>query len=268
LTIEQIKELQAIELDILLQVDKVCKKHNITYYLGEGSLLGAVRHKGFIPWDDDLDILMKRDEYERFLKIAPAEMGPNYEVQHPTTVYSYWSPFIKVRLLGKQKFRQKHIAHLTENNGPYIDIFPMESVPKLKSLGQLWQGMKINFLRAMLTYKLVLRKPNTMKRKLVTASSKFLSINTIHKMLDKNFKLYNDRKDNNYTVTLASYHNMFNQTVPDEVYGQPVEVEFEGHVFPAPRQYDYLLRRVYGDYTKLPPLEKQTIKHHFIVIEE
>ena len=177
--LDQIKELQNIELNILLDVDKVCKKHNITYYLGEGSLLGAVRHKGFIPWDDDLDILMKRDDYEKFLKIAQFEMGENYEIQHPSTVYSYWSPFIKVRLLGNQKFRQKHIAHLTENNGPYIDIFPMESVPAQFSLGQAWQGLKINLLRAMLSYKLVLRKPDNVRRKIVTASSRFLSIESI-----------------------------------------------------------------------------------------
>jgi len=266
--VEQIKELQAIVLSILLDVDKVCKKHNITYYLGEGSLLGAIRHKGFIPWDDDLDILMRRTDYEKFLEIAPKEMGPNYEIQHPTTVYSYWSPFIKVRLLGNQKYRQKHIAHLTNNNGPYIDVFPMETVPKQKSIGQMWQGLKINFLRAMLTYKLVLRKPDTVKRKLITVSSKFLSVETIHRLLDKNFKWYNDRKDNKYTVTLASYHNMFRQTVRNEVYGEPVLVEFEGHLFPAPRQYDYLLRRIYGDYTKLPPKEKRKFKHHFIVVED
>ena len=131
--LEEIHLLQKLELAILKDVATVCEKHNIKFFLGEGTLLGAIRHKGFIPWDDDVDLIMERSEYERFLEVAQKELGDAYQVQHPMTVDNYWSPFIKVRqLTGDLSFRQNHIAHLTDNNGPYIDIFPMEYVPTNK----------------------------------------------------------------------------------------------------------------------------------------
>ena len=82
----EIHQLQALELAILKDVAEVCKKHDIKFFLGEGTLLGAIRHKGFIPWDDDVDLIMERSEYERFLKVAQEELGEDYQVQHPTTV--------------------------------------------------------------------------------------------------------------------------------------------------------------------------------------
>ena len=95
---EQLRTLQLELLNILLDVQKVCEKQRICFYLGEGSLLGAVRHQGFIPWDDDIDILMKREDYERFLSIASEELGDRYVIQHPSTVSAYWSTFLKIRV--------------------------------------------------------------------------------------------------------------------------------------------------------------------------
>ena len=83
--LEEIHALQDIELEILLDVDRFCRENGITYFLGEGTLLGAIRHHGFIPWDDDVDVIMKRADYERFLQLAPEGLGKQYEVQHPTT---------------------------------------------------------------------------------------------------------------------------------------------------------------------------------------
>ena len=77
----RLRRLQLIELDILKEVDRICKKHHITYYMAEGSLLGTIRHHGFIPWDDDLDIMMLRKDYDKFLELAPHEIGKEYEIQ-------------------------------------------------------------------------------------------------------------------------------------------------------------------------------------------
>ena len=139
----ELRKLQHVELDILKEVVRICKKNKITFYMAEGSLLGAMRHQGFIPWDDDLDIAMLRSDYEKFLKIAPKEISKKYEIQHQTTIKNYWSPFIKVRHLDNSKYAQKHIAHLTNHNGPLLDIFPIDNVPKENNLKQYIQAFKI-----------------------------------------------------------------------------------------------------------------------------
>ena len=107
-----IRDLQLLELDILREVDALCRENGLTYYLGEGSMLGAIRHGGFIPWDDDLDILMPREDYETFLTLRDQLPG-TLTVQHHTTTHPYWSPTIKVRLKDNSRFAQQHIARLT-----------------------------------------------------------------------------------------------------------------------------------------------------------
>lgn len=258
------RQLQMDELDILLQIDAFCKKHNIVYYLGEGTLLGAARHKGFIPWDDDIDILMPRDEYERFLKIAPEELAGACTVQHASTVKNYWSPFIKVRSAkNPHGFVQTHIAHLTTDNGPCIDIFPIDNVPQESSFWQRAQSCAICTLRSMLSYKLGLYQPKTKKRKVLKFAARFVPVDVLHWLLNRFFVMMN-RQSNAYMVNLASYYSHKKQTVPKEVYGRPVMLEFESHLLPAPAQYDFLLHRIYGDYMKLPPEKKRKIAHHFV----
>ena len=261
--LSEIHALQKIELEILLDVDRFCRENKITYFLGEGTLLGAIRHHGFIPWDDDVDIIMKREDYERFLELAPSGLGGKYEVQHATTVPNYWSPFIKVRLIEtNQKYRQAHIAHLTDHNGPYIDVFPMEYVPKAKSFGQTVQSLKIRFLRGILSLKLKLRPPIGAKQKLMYFLSRFYTVPGIHRRLDRTFRKYGPEK-RPYLSTLASYHDLKCQTVPAAVYDEALHVDFEGYQLPVPKGYQTLLTTIYGDYMTPPPADQRVIKHHF-----
>lgn len=260
---QEIHELQALELAILLDVNEVCKKHNIKFFLGEGTLLGAIRHKGFIPWDDDVDLIMPREEYERFLKVAPEELGEKYEVQHSTTVENYWSPFIKVRSLADDsKFRQGHISHLTDKNGPYIDIFPMEYVPQKKSLKIYKVAFFIRFYRGMLSYKLGLRQPKHFRGELLKLVSRLYSVKAIHNGLDKNFKAFG-KGEMPYIATFSSYHPLSCQIVESEAYDKQLDWDFEGYKLPVPNGYDKILTTIYGDYMTPPPEEKRVIKHHF-----
>lgn len=260
------KELQEIELSILDAVDAVCKTHHIPYYLGEGSMLGAVRHHGFIPWDDDMDLLMMRDDYERFLQVAQEALGENYEVQHATTVKNYWSPFIKVRLLDNSRFGQKHIAHLTDHNGPYIDIFPIDNAPTKRSLKQDWQAFTIRLARCTLTTKLGCRLKRDKKWWIGKICSPFVTVDKLHKILDRAFKKCN-APGNAYAVNLGSYYNYVKQTMPIEWYGEPRYVPFDGRMAPIPAEAEKILTAIYGDYMTPPPERKQAIKHHFVTGE-
>lgn len=261
--LEEIHKLQALELAILKDVAEVCKKHNIQFFLGEGTLLGAIRHKGFIPWDDDVDLIMERSEYERFLEVAQKELGEDYEVQHPTTVDNYWSPFIKVRkLTGDLSFRQGHIAHLTNNNGPYIDIFPMEYVPKKESFKISKTAFLIRFYRGMLSYKLGLRKPPHFYGKVLKFISNFYSVKAIHKGLQKNFTCFG-KGEKEYMATFSSYHPLRCQICKSANYKETLWWDFEDTKMPVPAGYDEILTTIYGDYMTPPPEEKRVIKHHF-----
>lgn len=85
------------EMDIMREIDRICRKHNLTYFLSCGTLLGAVRHKGFIPWDEDMDIMMPREDYEQFLKVAPDELPPQLMLDSYPQNPRYFNPFAKVR---------------------------------------------------------------------------------------------------------------------------------------------------------------------------
>jgi lipopolysaccharide cholinephosphotransferase len=267
-TLEIVQELQQIELGILRDIDAVCKKHNIEYFLGEGTMLGAIRHRGFIPWDDDIDLIMKRSEYDRFLDVAPKSLAPKYEVQHFSTVKKYWSPFIKVRLIeGNPRFRQDHIAHVTDHNGPLIDIFPMEYVPSEKGLDVRLQRLIVRILRSSLALRLGTSQVTDYRRRLLKIALRPLPLAFIHKILDQTLRKYNDQP-REYIGTLASYHALDAQIIPAKCYDHAIMVDFEGGQYPIPVGYDTILSKVYGAYLEFPPEKMRVVKHHFIDIAQ
>lgn len=119
------KKVWAIEIDLLLQLDRVCKKYGLKYYLMFGSLLGAVRHKGFIPWDDDLDVCMPRKDYEKLLKVAPSEFKEPYFFQIPETDPGYYYTFAKIRNSNTSAFLEL-FKNQRFNMGLLVDVFPMD----------------------------------------------------------------------------------------------------------------------------------------------
>ncbi len=260
----RLRELQQIELGILLDVSAACEALGIEFFLGEGTLLGAVRHRGFIPWDDDIDLVMRRSEYERFLRLAPALLAPKYRVQHATTVADYWSPVIKVRLVqGEPKYRQAHIAHLTGDNGPLIDIFPLEYVPRPDGLGLWLQASYIRLLRGLLVHKLRTRPATNLRRRLMRLIGRALPASLLHRQLQWAHTLHGDRP-RPYLAALATYHPVADQVVPAGAYDGVVQLPFEGHPMPAPSGWDLVLSTTYGDYRTPPPPSQRITQHTFV----
>lgn len=258
-------ELQQIELGILLDVQAVCDKLGIEFFLGEGTLLGAVRHHGFIPWDDDIDLYMRRSEYERFLHQAPPLLAPRYRVQHASTVHNYWSPVTKVRLVGgPQKYRQVHIAHLTSDNGPLIDIFPLDYVPKPDGMVLWAQWTYIRLLRGLLVHKLGTKPADRPRRRLMKMISRMTSTRLLHQQLHWAHTMRGSRAQP-YIASLATYHPLARQVVSASAFDEAVLLPFDGHHLPVPVGWDEVLRATYGDYLTPPSLENRRIAHEFTV---
>lgn len=259
---KSLKKLQELQLENLLNLYEFCKKNDINFYLGEGTLLGAIRHHGFIPWDDDIDILMTKEDYDRFLELAPYNLDKNYKVQHSTLLKDYWSPFIKVRYIGNTPFKQQHISHLTDENGPCIDIFPLYYVKDKTNLTVKYRSLKIRILRRTLSIKLGLNRKRNIRNIILKIFGSFVNTNTIHKLLIKTFNL-NNKGD--YLANFGSYYKITNQVFPKDFYGEGRLVKFENFDLPVPVKAEEILSSIYGDYMQLPPEDKRVIKHHYNV---
>jgi len=254
-------KLQKEQFDIAKKVTGICDKYNLQYFLIGGTLLGAVRHGGFIPWDDDFDIGMPRKDYEQFLEISQVELGNDYYLHAHETDKEYWLPFAKVRRNGTL-FNEKSIMPITTHKGIFIDIFPFDNVinPRRKSMPIL---SKIIGTLSVLIYRkrgLDLGVETSIKQKLFLLLTKPLSINTLSCFQQKLMTLYNNRKTE-YWINWGSYYGYKKETMPKEKYLPSKELIFEGNIFKVPNDYDYILTKIFGDYMVPPPIEQRVGMH-------
>lgn len=268
---QDIRQLQALELEILLMLDEFCKDNGITYYLGEGTLLGAVRHGGFIPWDDDVDVLMPREDYDKFIALAAKKLPEGYNLDSFETNSRHWVLGAKVQMTRKTKFVQEKTRGLAMFSGPYIDVFPLDYVPKRYSLKQHSQALHVNSLRRLLFIKTGFSR--VMKRKLrryiLRFASPFVSVKWIHRKIDKTMRKFNSRRGNTHMVNLCSYYPKVKETFPISFYGKPRLMPFEGHMLPVPRMAEYMLATIYGDgYMRLPAHSMRKRHHAFTAGDE
>ena len=254
---KEIREIQLIELEILKEIDRVCKKNNIEYFLDSGSVLGAVRHKGFIPWDDDIDIGMTRENYEKFLKVASKELKSDYFLQNIQTEKECPQLYTKVKknntLYMSWACRNLHI-----HQGIYVDIVPYDF-----SLGNEEEINKIKRLNKIFTYKAIPDRFKLPDNTLRYFSGFFLR-KLLHYLLipiPKNLiikkitKLIIESNKNNTKYLICYFWGNSHLFLKEDLV--PVSyLEFEGKKFPVPYNYDKYLKITYGDYMKLPPINE------------
>lgn len=262
--IQDIPVLQAYALEILLVVDSFCRKNNIPYYMGEGTLLGAIRHQGFIPWDDDVDLLMKREDYDRFITLFSKNLPCGYALDCMETNPLHWTICAKVQIVRKTRFLQEKVHGIGLHDGPHIDIFPLDWVPKKDSLRQRYLGLKTEAFKVMLWIKTgYTSNIRSWKRRLLFVVSRFFKVKTIHNILNSTMRQY-DKRPCNYLVNYGSLYPVKLQTFPESYYGTPKEQRFENYSFLIPEKSEKILSSIYGNYNELPPYSKRLPKHSFI----
>lgn len=252
---------KSILLELLLELDKFCKENNIPYYLIGGTLLGAIRHNGFIPWDDDIDICMFRKDYEKFIKIYKSN-NSKYKLFALETKKDYYYPFAK--LVNDETIL---IESGNEKNpiGIYVDIFPIDNCPG-KTLEEAYKNIdRMNVYRWLRNFKIInfSMKRNILKN-LILLFGKILVIPITKRKISELIS-YNAKK--NIDINCQFVGELVNTTygygeVYDRIhFGEGIEVVFEEKLFTAPKDYDYILKSMYGDYMKLPPEEKRISNH-------
>ncbi len=257
----KLDELKKIQLDILVFIDDFCEKNNINYWIDCGTLLGAVRHKGYIPWDDDIDIGMLREDYDKFMKIFNnCCNNSKYKFISYETDKNWPFPFGKVLDITTILYEPDK-KHGMESS-VYVDVFPYDNAPddkkeiynmfkkrdlytklmKLQRFSSFYveKKNKYNFIRYPFHILMQVFPDDFFVRKSIKLSKKCISEKT--------------KYVGNFTSFSKQYCNK-------SVFSSFIKLEFEGKKFNAPIGYDEWLKSFYGDYMKLPPVEKQ-ISHH------
>jgi lipopolysaccharide cholinephosphotransferase len=249
--------------NILKEVKKICNENNLRYYLVGGTLLGALRHKGFIPWDDDLDIGMPREDFNRFIAICEKQLPEHLELMWITTNKRHWYPFAKVQIKNTL-FLQSNFKSSKHNFGIFIDVFPIDEDKGL-SEEVFKRKRKINVLNSLMQQK-VIPTVKSFKNLLSKCASAFVSTKRLQRMQQK-LMTKNNRKGFDYYANYASNYSIKKQMIPKQDYGEGVLLEFEGEQYNAPVNYDAVLTSIYGsDYMQLPPKEMQRTHKPYKII--
>ena len=280
LSSEQLRKLQLEQLEILKEVDRICRKNNIPYYITGGTMLGAVRHKGFIPWDDDIDVSMLRKDYEKFCKVCKKDLDEEkFFLQTWDTDKYYPYQYGRVRKNHTLYIRPGH-ENAKHHNGINIDLFPVDNVPDNRILCRIYKTGCELFRKMLYAPVGAVRSTSRLEKiiyRILSCFGKERVKRYFNNWIKFFGKFYSSRvdavgfayrlsstdkkklgKDNYYEM----YHGMKLEKIKDLT-----EYSFEGMKFYGVRDYDYYLRTLYGDYMTLPPVEKRSGEHKASIIK-
>ena len=258
-----LKRVQATELHILKEFDRICAQLGIEYFADGGTALGAVRHGGFIPWDDDVDVAMSRENYERFLREAPALLPPELYLQTPYTDPNSPYYFSKLRMNGTV-FMEYCNRKVDMHQGIYIDIYPFDEVPddealNLKQFKAFQRWTRAFTLRQS---KDVSREPRNPREKARAAlrhvlhgAARLVPLKLIVGNMDRVARAYNGTGQSRMASLTAPIRGW--DIVETDAYRPLLKMPFEDMELPMLRDYDANLTTLYGDYMQPPPVEQR-----------
>ena len=273
----RLKEAQDASLEILLEIDRICRENNIRYLLDSGTLLGAVRHKGFIPWDDDVDIAMTRENFDRFLAVVRgkterkgAGLPDTMELVMPDE-YRGGEAFYDFtpRIIYLNSRRREETPEMDFYDGKlnhlWVDIFLLDNIPDsgiADKMTRFRQKMLYGYAMGK-RYALDFSKyspSDKRKVEMLVKMGKNKSMKEIFRAQEELSRKYNGQKTKR--MYYSNYQPDYMQDTVDREWSEnTVELEFEGHMLMAPAEYDKVLRVIYGDYMQLPPEDQRVPSH-------
>lgn len=260
LTLQELKE---IEFDILKMFDVFCKENNIRYFLGYGTLLGAIRYRKFIPWDDDIDVLVPREDYDRLLTLF--RDSEKYHLFAFEKERNFHFPFAK---LCNMTTRKKETVYPNKgiDLGVEIDIFPLDAFDNDLKKARKEANRILHYMNHLGYTKLDRPHTNDPFRfavwSIIVAFDKMLGGQYFVKRIIKEC-CKKKQKGSSFAGVKAWCIYADRGIIPAEVFAETIDIEFEGEFFPAPKDYDTYLTCLYGDYLPEPPKEKQKTHHSF-----
>lgn len=270
----KMKKVWTVQMDMLCELDRICKKYGLTYYADSGTLIGAIRHKGFIPWDDDIDIAMMRSDFQKLLKVA------NKELKTPLFLQSVYSDQNYVRALARMRNSETTAIDKADldkpfNHGIFIDIFPLDNVPENKIIRKIW-CKKIRIIRRLLrnwAYYGISEKKSLSKRmfsKLLRDIVEKIGYKRVYRYLEKTCGAFNKKRTKYVSYVSYSYgkqKHIWRRSLFDKSH----KVPFEFIEINVPDGYDERLRVEYGEYMvlkKIPSTHGNVILEPDIPYEE
>lgn len=261
-----LEKIQKIEIEILDYVACICKQYRLMYFLVGGTLLGAIRHKGFIPWDNDIDIAMPRNDYETLCEILRKSHDIKYKLIELRDDNTYYCPFVKVvndKTILKENIGGNSIMPL----GVYIDIFPIDGIEN-NDKKSVKRYLKIRDWSYRIANATLYIENLSFWRRLIKKIWQLLIVDVLkrEKYFNKLVKLMKKYPYGSTEYIVSTYGLRAEKEVIEySVFAQTIQVEFEGKMYNAPVGYDKYLTQMYGDYMKLPPESERVAPHDIVV---
>ena len=265
------KDVQYIALGVLKHIHQVCESLDLTYTLAYGTLIGAIRHKGFIPWDDDIDIGMMRSDFDKFIEYCKTDLDKeNFFLQTPSTEKGS-ADFELARIrLNNTKFVESHRKDLNIHHGIFVEVFPYDDLPDNK-LKCLYYSDSFRLLKKAVGLRMGYhyKAKNIVNRAIMHILSFFTRLCPLNKMIEKmnNYHLKYQNPNSEYVFLIAGGTSYMEERHLRKTVTDLSEIEFEGKMYPIPKDYDTFLREQYGDYMTPPPVEQQVNKCHIEEID-
>lgn len=259
----ELDELKSIQLKIMQVIDDYCHKNHIPYYICSGTLIGAVRHKGYIPWDDDIDICMFRKDYDNFFREFNKNRKDEYRAINSSNTSNYY--LISGKVVNTNTVMDEYIKW-PEHFGVYVDVFQLDNLPnKLKSVNHL--NRRIAPYRNLLALKTIAdNKGRGIIKNAILKVASFIIPNRVVPWLIKRINNLSQKYKDEDTFLVGDIGNYTygeGEILERDWFDPPVRLSFEGMEFDAPNQYDKVLKQTFGNYMELPPKERQKSHHLF-----
>jgi lipopolysaccharide cholinephosphotransferase len=258
-----LEEQKRIQLEMLVDFDRFCTEHQLRYYLHCGTLLGAVRHQGYIPWDDDIDVSMPRWDYEQFIRLYNEQrVNPDYEVISFLQNPDFYLPFAKLI------HRRTQLAEAVDSDlklGIYLDIFPLDNMGDTKEEAKRLFDEVYVLRQKLIVQNLKLIKERSLYKNIAIFFMKLFAGKNkrrgLIRQIDEKCRKYESEKIGRYIAVNCAANYGEKEIMPGEWYEDYIVVPFEEYRFRIPAGYDGNLKQFYGDYMKLPPEEKRKSHH-------